>query len=147
MLGMPYVFPCQLLVTSLFWWWGVKGEYPEQRKLQRLDINERKLQLRKDFLDLPCLVVCHVREGLAGWEMIALVEVVVSAEAEERDEEGVSEEEGGDVYEDKCTGLHYGWGYESESRGSLYQSVREGLVLTPVSISPASRGPTRRCVK
>lgn len=90
---------------------GVKGEYPEQRKLQRLDINERKLQLRKDFLDLPCLVVCHVREGLAGWEMIAFVEVVVSAEAEERDEEGVSEEEGGDVYEDKCTGLHYGWGY------------------------------------
>lgn len=86
----------------------MKGGYPKQRKLKRLDIDERKLQLREDFLDLPGLVVCHVREGLAGWEVVALVEVVVSAEAKEGGEEGVGEEEGSDVYENRCIGLHYG---------------------------------------
>ena len=73
-----------LVVCLLLFIWGVKGEEdPEQRKLQRLDVNKRKLQLREDFLDFPRLVVCHAREGVAGWEVVVFVEVVVSAETEE----------------------------------------------------------------
>ena len=62
---MPYVWEVSVYSRRDREGLGWVGRYPEQRELQRLEIEKRKLELDHLLLDLERVVVSHLRHAFA----------------------------------------------------------------------------------